>query len=91
MKIKGNKIELVFNNCGGGLVSKDGKELKQFAIAGADRKFVWAKAEIKGKKVIVWNDNIAKPAFVRYAWCDNPEGANLFSKEGLPATPFSTE
>jgi len=91
MKIKGNKIELTFENCGGGLFSKDGKELKQFAIAGDDHKYVWANAKIKGTKVIVWSEKIPHPVVVRYAWADNPDGANLFSKEGLPASPFSTE
>lgn len=90
MKMKGNKIELSFSNCGSGLVSWNGKELKQFAIAGTDGKFVWAKAEIQGNKVVVWNDAILKPATVRYAWADNPDGANLFNKEGLPASPFCT-
>lgn len=90
MKIKGNKIELSFSNCGSGLVAYADNELKQFAIAGANGQFVWAKAEIKGNKVVVWNDAILKPATVRYAWADNPAGANLFNKEGLPASPFCT-
>ncbi|OHB51558.1 MAG: 9-O-acetylesterase [Planctomycetes bacterium GWF2_41_51] len=90
MEIKENKIILSFANTGSGLIAKGG-ELKQFAIAGADKKFIWAKAEINGDKVIVWNDSIAEPAAVRYAWADNPEGANLYNKEGLPASPFRTE
>jgi sialate O-acetylesterase len=91
MKIKGNKIELSFSDCGTGLVSKNGKELSRFEISGADGKFVWAKARIEGKKVIVWNDAIVHPLNVRYAWADNPEGANLYNKEGLPASPFATD
>ena len=91
MKVKGNKIELSFSDCGGGLKTNDGKELKHFAISGTDKKFVWAKAEIKGKKVIVWSDVVSNPVSVRYAWADNPEGANLYNKEGLPASPFTTE
>jgi sialate O-acetylesterase len=90
MKVKGNKAIIKFKNTGGGLVAKGG-ELKHFAIAGPDKKFVWAKAEIKGKKVIVWSDEVAKPVAVRYAWADNPEGANLYNKEGLPASPFRTD
>ena len=90
MKVKGNKIELIFSDCGSGLTTNDGKELKHFAISGADKKFVWAKAEIKGNKVIVWNEAVSKPVSVRYAWADNPEGANLYNKEGLPASPFET-
>jgi sialate O-acetylesterase len=91
MKVKGNKIELTFTNCGGGLMTNDGKELKHFAIAGIDKKFVWAKAEIKKNKIIVWTDAIVHPLNVRYAWADNPVGANLYNKDGLPASPFTTE
>jgi sialate O-acetylesterase len=91
MKIKENKIEIEFTNCGSGLVARGSEELKYFAIAGADKKYVWAKAEIKEKKVVVWNDQIEKPVSVRHAWADNPEGANLYNKEGLPASPFQLE
>ena len=90
MKVEGNKIILTFSNTGSGLVAKGGGELRYFAIAGADNKFVWAKARIENNKVIVWNDNILNPVTVRYAWADNPEGANLYNKEGLPASPFTT-
>jgi sialate O-acetylesterase len=89
--VDGNKIILSFANTGGGLISIDGEELSQFAIAGSDKRFVWANAKIEGDKVIVWSDEIAQPAFVRYAWADNPEGANLYNKEGLPASPFRTD
>ena len=90
-KIEGNKIALTFNNTGSGLTVKGGGDLYYFAIAGADKKYVWAKAEIEGNKVIVWSDEIAQPLYVRYAWADNPEGANLYNIEGLPASPFETE
>jgi sialate O-acetylesterase len=90
-EINGNKITISFTNTGSGLIPKDGEELSQFAIAGADKKFVWAKAKIEGDKVIVWNDAVASPLYVRYAWADNPDGANLFNKEGLPASPFRTD
>jgi sialate O-acetylesterase len=89
--IKGNCVEISFKNTGDGLVIHNGGQLGQFAIAGADKKFVWANATIEGDKVIVWNDNIATPLYVRYAWADNPEGANLYNKEGLPASPFRTD
>ncbi len=91
MKIKGKKIILSFTNTGSGLVAKGGGELKYFAVAGADGKFVWARARIKNNKVEVWNPDISHPAAVRYAWADNPEGANLYNKEGLPASPFRTD
>jgi sialate O-acetylesterase len=52
---------------------------------------VWANAKIEGDKIIVWNEEIENPVQVRYAWADNPRGANLYNKEGLPASPFQTE
>jgi len=91
MKIEGNRIIISFKNTGGGLIAKGGDELKHFAIAGTDKKFVWAKAMIEGDKVIAWNSEIRKPVAVRYAWADNPEDANLYNKEGLPASPFRTD
>ena len=84
------KIILTFTGIGSGLVAKGDKELHQFQIAGADKKFVWAQAIIKNNQVIVWNETVQKPIFARYAWADNPAGANLYNKEGLPAAPFSS-
>ena len=89
MQINRNKIIISFTNVGSGLIAKNGK-LKYFAIAGADKKFVWANAMIKNNMVIVWSDAVKDPVTVRYAWADNPEGANLYNKEGLPASPFTT-
>ncbi len=91
MKVDGNKIILSFEDVDGGLVAKGGSELKQFAIAGTDKNFVWAKAKIEGDKIIVWSDKISKPVAVRYAWADNPAGTNLYNKGGLPASPFRTD
>ena len=81
--IEGNTISILFDH--------DGEELSDFAIAGEDKKFVWAKTKIEGNKVIVWSDEIAKPLYVRYAWSDNPINPNLYNKEGLPASPFRTD
>ena len=91
MKIAGNKIILEFSNVGTGLMTKDGGDLKYFSIAGANKKFVWAKATIAGNTITVWNDAISQPVAVRYAWADNPVGANLYNKEGLPASCFRTD
>lgn len=90
-KIDKNKIIISFSNIGGGLISIDGEELSQFAVAGADKKFVWAKAQIVGDKVEVWSDEIPEPKFVRYAWADSPVDPNLYNKEKLPASPFRTD
>jgi len=87
-EIKNNQISLSFDAVGSGLVSIDGEPLSRFEIAGDDQHFVWAKAKIEGDKVIVENGNINNPKYVRYAWSDNPQGANLYNKEGLPASPF---
>jgi sialate O-acetylesterase len=90
-KTVGDSIIITFSNTGGGLVANGGGSLKYFAIAGADKKFVWANAKIAGDKVIVWSGSVKQPVAVRYAWADNPEGANLYNLEGLPASPFTTE
>jgi sialate O-acetylesterase len=90
---KENNIELEFNPEGGLLkIDKSAEnELQYFAIAGKDRKFVWAKAYIENNKVVVSSDEISEPYFVRYAWADNPEGANLTNETSLPAGPFEIE
>jgi sialate O-acetylesterase len=88
LQIDGNKIILSFTNTGSGLITNDGEELSEFAIAGADKKFVWANAKIEGDKVVVWSDEIKDPKYVRYAWADDPVNPNLYNKEGLPASPF---
>ncbi|MBI5092296.1 MAG: sialate O-acetylesterase [Candidatus Hydrogenedentes bacterium] len=89
MKFVHGKIELSFTHTGGGLVARDGA-LKGFVIAGADRQFVPAQAEIRGKRILVWSDTVPNPTAARYAWDDNPE-ATLFNKAGLPASPFRTD
>jgi sialate O-acetylesterase len=89
--IESNKIIISFNHTGSGLITNDGAEPGEFAIAGADKKFMWAKARIEGDKIIVWHDELFKPMYVRYAWADNPVNPNLYNKEGLPASPFRTD
>ncbi|MFD2864125.1 sialate O-acetylesterase [Mucilaginibacter antarcticus] len=100
MKVDGNKIIISFDDIHKGLIigrpNADGivnnspAELKGFGIAGADHKFVWAKAVMKGNKIIVYADGITIPEAVRYNWADNPPG-NLYNKDGLPARPFRTD
>lgn len=91
MTVDKGKVILSFTNTGSGLIAKGGDGLNQFAICGPDRKFVWADAKIEGDNVVVWSDDISEPVAVRYAWADNPEGANLYNKEELPASPFRTD
>ena len=91
-EIKNGKIILTFDDVGSGLKIKDGEKLDEFAIAGADKKFVWAEAKIVGKnKVEVWSKNISNPQAVRYAFNNNPKHPNLTNDSGLPATPFRTD
>lgn len=78
---------LRFDHVGGGLSCK-GDRLREFAIAGPDGRFVWAHAEIRGDEVVVSSARVPHPARVRYAWADNPDKANLYNREGLPASPF---
>ncbi len=91
MKIRRGRAILTFNNIGSGLKTSEGNEPAEFAIAGADGKFVWASAKIKNNKVIVSSKAVPQPVAVRYAWADNPDQANLINAEGLPASPFRTD
>jgi sialate O-acetylesterase len=88
--IEGNKIRIHFKHVDGGLVAKGGEGLTGFAIAGEDRKFVWAEAVIEGETVVVSSPEAARPAAARYAWADNP-ACNLYNRAGLPASPFRTD
>ena len=90
MSTEGNKVILDFEHVGGGLVAKGGEPLKGFAIAGEDRKFVWADAKIDGDTVVVSNNEVSEPVAVRYGWANNPV-CNLYNKEGLPTSPFRTD
>ncbi len=69
---------------------KDGK-LQRFAIAGADKQWHWAEATIDGDDVVLNSPEVAEPVAVRYAYSMNPSGANLYNKEGIPASPFRTD
>ena len=89
--IEGNKIIISFTNVGSGLTTSDGEPLAEFAIAGDDKKFVWANAKIEGDKIVVWSDSVPSPKYVRYAWADDPVNPNLINKENLPAAPFRTD
>lgn len=89
MAVENGKIRLTFTHADG-MATKDGGPVKGFAIAGEDKKFVWAEAKIDGKSIIVSSPEVAAPVAVRYAWADNPE-TNLYNAAGLPAVPFRTD
>jgi sialate O-acetylesterase len=85
------KIVLTFDFAGPGLKTFDVRQVRGFAIAGDDKKFVWAQAKIVGQdKIEVWSDGVKEPVAVRYAWANNPV-CNVYSQNGLPLTPFRTD
>jgi sialate O-acetylesterase len=100
-EIKGDQVIILFDSAGSGLMSgekpvmgtarKTGEPLKHFQICGADRQWKWARADITGKDTVtVSHPEVRTPVVVRYAWAQNPESANLYNKEGLPASIFTT-
>jgi sialate O-acetylesterase len=90
IKVVNNTIEVSFSNVGSGLASRNGKTLTWFSIAGADGKFVPAKAEIVGNKVIVTAPEVPHPVSVRFGWNEAAQ-SNFTNKEELPATPFRSD
>ena len=82
----GQTMRVWFDHTSGGLQAKGGP-LVGFEVAGADRKFVPAGAQIDGDTVVVSAAEVSQPRYVRYAWKDLPE-CNLYNGEGLPASPF---
>ena len=102
LAVAGNQARLSFDHLGGGLMvgRKQGRtptvedrdaKLRRFAIAGEDRKWHWADAVIEGDAVVVSCPAVPKPVAVRYAFSMNPDGANLYNRAGLPASPFRTD
>lgn len=89
--IDNEKIILEFSHVGSGLKTNDNEPPTEFAIAGYDKKWVWADAKIDNDKLMVWSQKVKSPKYVRYAWADNPVNPNLTNAKGLPASPFSTE
>jgi sialate O-acetylesterase len=90
MEIEDNKVRIKFSHVGGGLISRDGKPLSDFSIAGTDGKFVPAEAQIDGATVVVSGPGVSEPKNVRFGW-HHMVNPNLSNKEGLPAGPFKTD
>ena len=90
MRIDGSKIMLEFDNTGSGLVLKNSGPLSGFSVAGSDKKFYWAEAEVIDNELVVSSEMVKKPVAVRYAWDKNPV-CTLYNKEDLPASPFRTD
>lgn len=89
MSITGNVATLSFDNAPMWLTSF-GKSLDNFEIAGTDKKFYPAKAEIKRSKIEVSSEKVSTPVAVRYAFRNYVKG-DLFSTEGLPISSFRTD
>ncbi len=102
-KVDGGAVRISFDHTGGGLMAarkenaqsieppQPVEKLEGFAIAGADKKWVWADAVIDGSVLVVSSAEVKQPVAVRYAFSTNPDKANLYNKEGLPASPFRTD
>jgi sialate O-acetylesterase len=101
-RVEDGKVRISFDHVGSGLmvagkegldppVEIPGAKLERFAIAGEDREWHWADAEIDGETVLVSSPNVSAPVAVRYAYDASPEGCNLYNREGLPASPFRTD
>lgn len=91
MEVEENKIRITFDHADSGLWVKDKYGyLKGFSIAGADQKFVWAKAYVVENEVVVYSEKVEAPIAVRYNWGNSPDG-NLYNQESLPTVPFRTD
>lgn len=90
MEVAEGQARLRFEHIGGGLVAKGSGPLKGFAIAGADKRFVFAEAKIDGDTVVVSSPQVPQPVAVRYGWANNPV-CNFYNQAGLPASPFRTD
>ena len=89
MKVAEGVVKLTFDQAPNGLTSF-GKELSCFEVAGANKRFVPAKAFITGSGITVFSPDVAEPVAVRYAFQDFIVG-DLFSTEGLPVSSFRTD
>lgn len=88
--LEGGTIRVRFGSTGEGLKTRDGAPLVGFAVAGEDRMFSWAEAQIDGETVSAGSPKVPHPVAIRYAWSTNPP-ANLTNAEGFPASPFRTD
>lgn len=89
--IEGNRIRITFTHTGKGLAIRHGAKLQGFALAGENKRFVWADAVIEGETIVLSSPSVAKPVAARYAWDEKCAWANLFNQDGLPAQTFRTD
>ena len=89
-RFDGGKAILSFDHVAGGLKTRDGQAPSHFVIAGEDKKFVPAKAEVVGQTIVVTGEGVSKATAVRYGWSHDAE-PNVANSAGLPASPFRTD
>lgn len=87
-----NKAIVTFDNAPAGLAPEYCK-LEGFEIAGEDRKFYPAEAQIvsRTKTVEVWSSQVTQPIAVRYAFRNYMDNITLRNTFGLAAFPFRTD
>lgn len=92
LSVNGNKAILTFKFADQGLMAKDKYGyVKGFEIAGADKVFYYAQAQVNGNTIEVSHPKVPQPVAVRYGWSDAPVEANVFTSDGFPLTPFRTD
>ena len=92
MEIQGDKIVVSFDNLGSGLTTPDKYGyVKGFEIAGKDKVFYFARAQIINDKVVVYSEKVPNPEAIHFGWTDDASDNNLFNKEGFPADSFRTD
>ena len=89
MEREGSALRFYFKHTGSGLCHR-GDKIDTLEVCGEDGVFYPAEAVIDQDTLLVTCSSVTAPAHARYAWLDNPESANLYNKEGLPASPFTT-
>ena len=89
MTVEGTLVKLTFDNTPNGLTSF-GKQLSNFEVAGANKRFYPATAFITNSGVTLFSPVVSEPVAVRYAFKDFVIG-DLFNIEGLPASSFRTD
>ncbi len=88
---EGSRIRILFDQAEKGLALRDGDAVRTLMIAGKEGDFMPARSSLEEASLVAWHDEIPEPVAVRYAWADNPEGANLVDTSGYPAGPFRTD
>jgi sialate O-acetylesterase len=88
--VKGNKILITVDHAEGGLVSTT-RDIPYFQVAGADGKYVAAKAEIKKEGIEVQAAGVPAPVSVRYCFTNSAVPTVLGKDSHLPLAPFRTD